>query len=577
LLLKLRWRDAKLSEPATPAALAQPTDRVYYIERFYSLVAGASEDRIGLTLREDLQRDALNAAYTIEAWLEEVQGREEKYDRLATLARSISPISDLLRTLAKGAYNDFFAQLISSYEEKHIQSILAQREELRQSAGEADEGDLPAHDDDPLTALLAVVATPDGRDDYVAWFQIGWLYWKRGVLDEAENAFRTGASFSQRQSTWYFAQSLRHEAYMQWKRGNFERSRSTVRRAIEIRRDPALLVEAARYSMACGQQLESQSLLDEALHSDPFVFVSVLADTAFSSAVTSTVDILVRQQTRATEAAKNERVLWSDTIDLIKLAEKLGDIPLLPESADSEFQESALDGEIDFPTAIFRFDQAKTSREAWASRALETLQQDTEAKSKELELAETSYRAADDYHKAKIDKIDSEQRIEELLIQDEHDQAPMPSIPQLKAEIMNGLLVGLAIFVVGLVILAGLSQLIFKSIPPLVPISPLAIVLVSPLVAVMVVFGLFGFITLPLLRIRKATILFNEAAQYAEFEADTKLKKVANESANQRESIKREWAVQKSQLEEIVDIAQKRLRAAVSAQTTLKRINSLQK
>jgi hypothetical protein len=65
-----------LPEPsATSATLTQTTEqRVYFIERFYSLVAGASEDRICLSLREDLQNDALHAAYTVEAWLEEVQG-----------------------------------------------------------------------------------------------------------------------------------------------------------------------------------------------------------------------------------------------------------------------------------------------------------------------------------------------------------------------------------------------------------------------------------------------------------------------------------------------------------------------
>ena len=107
-----------MAEPAAPETLAQTTDRVYFIERFYSLVAGASDDRICVTLREDLQRDALNAAYTVEAWLEEVQGREEKYDRLATLARSVSPISDLLRALSKGAFSNFFGELIKSYEGK---------------------------------------------------------------------------------------------------------------------------------------------------------------------------------------------------------------------------------------------------------------------------------------------------------------------------------------------------------------------------------------------------------------------------------------------------------------------------
>ncbi len=571
-------RDRQLPEPvATPATLVQSTERIYFIERFYPLVAGATEDRICLTMREDLQSDALHAAYTVEAWLEEIQGREEKYDRLATLARSVSPISDLLRTLSKGVYTDFFGKLIKSYELKHLNSILAQRYEFRQSAGEVDASELPAADDDPLTALLAVVATPDGRDDYVAWFQIGFLYWKRGILDEAENAFRTGASFSQRQSPWYFAQSLRHEAFMQWRRGNFERCRSTIRRAIEIRRDPPMLVEAARYSVACGQLLESQALLDEALHSDPFAFVSVLSDTAFSSSVTSTVDILVRQQNRATETARAERLLWEETIGLIKLAEKQGNLSLLPEDADNEFASAALDSELDFPTAIFRQEQAKDLRTEWAEDALDTVNADVEAKTKALDDAERAYRTADELHRSKIDKIDSEQRIAELVIQDEHESVSLPSIPALKDEMLNGLIVGVSVLVAGVICLTGYSQLRYGTIPPQRPIHALDIVIAAPILLVMLVFGLLGFVTLPLMRIRKATEKFNEAAQIAEFDADQKLKNIANESARQRSVVKEEWAIQKVELQKVVDEAQKLLRLAVSAHTTVKRIQHIQK
>lgn len=570
-------RDGQLPEQvATPAILVQSNDRVYFIERFYSLVAGASEDRICLTLREDLQSDALHAAYTVEAWLEEIQGREEKYDRLATLARSVTPISDLLRALSKGAYTDFFGELIKSYEEKHLRSILAQRYELQQSAGEVDPHDLPAADDDPLTALLSVVATPDGRDDYVAWFQIGWLYWKRGILGEAENAFRTGASFSQRQSPWYFAQSLRHEAFMQWRRGNFERSRSTIRRAIEIRRDPPMLIEAARYSVACGQQLESQSLLDEALHSDPFAFVSVLSDTAFSGSVTSTVDILVRQQTRATENAKAERALWEETISLIRVAETQGRGSLLPANADADFAAAALAAELDFPTAIFREEQAKTNRLAWAGKAAEITDGEVAAKTAALEEAERAYRAADDLHKSRIDKIDSEQRIAELVIQDEHESVLLPTVPILRDELINGFVMGLVIFAGCFVILVALSQFVLKTITP-THVPPIDIVAISPILLIMLVFGVLGFLTFPLMRIRKATTLFNEAAQIAEYEADQKLKIIASESAEQRAKVKDEWAAKREQLQLRIDEAQKQLRSSVSAHTTLKRIYNIQK
>lgn len=363
---------------------------------------------------------------------------------------------------------------------------------------------------------------------------------------------------------------------MQWRRGNFERSRSTIRRAIEIRRDPPMLIEAARYSVACGQQLESQSLLDEALHSDPFAFVSVLSDTAFSGSVTSTVDILVRQQTRATENAKAERALWEETISLIRVAETQGRGSLLPANADADFAAAALAAELDFPTAIFREEQAKTNRLAWAGKAAEITDGEVAAKTAALEEAERAYRAADDLHKSRIDKIDSEQRIAELVIQDEHESVLLPTVPILRDELINGFVMGLVIFAGCFVILVALSQFVLKTITP-THVPPIDIVAISPILLIMLVFGVLGFLTFPLMRIRKATTLFNEAAQIAEYEADQKLKIIASESAEQRAKVKDEWAAKREQLQLRIDEAQKQLRSSVSAHTTLKRIYNIQK
>ncbi len=561
---------------AIPAILAQSTDRVYFIERFYTLVAGASEDRIGLLFRKDVQSDALHAAYAVEAWLEEVQAREEKYDRLATLARAVQPVCDLLQVLSRGSHTEFHERLIAYHEKKHVQSILAQRYELRQSAGEAAPSDI-SPEGDPLSSLLAVVSKPDGRDDFVAWFQIGWLYWKRGVLDEAENAFRTAASFSQRQSQWYLAQSLRHEAFMQWKRGNFERSRATMRRAIDVRRDPPMLVEAARYSVACGQHLESQSFIDEALHADPFIFLCILSDSAFTNAITSTVDILVRQQSRTAETANSERDLWEETISLIRLAEKQGDIVFLPEDADDEFNESALPTEPDFPTAVFRAEQARNSRAEWADFAMARSEEDVAVKNRILREAEESLRAAEQAFDSRINAISNEQRVAEMVIQDEHDAVELPPVPPLKDEMLNGFVIGLIIVVVGAVVVAGLCQWRFGSIPPLVPVPLIDLIVVSPIVAAMIIFGIFGFVTMPFLRMRKAQVIYNYAAQSAEFDADQKLRKVANEAARERDLVRQEWAPKKESLDAAVQDAARRLRGASAAHSTLKRIAHIKK
>jgi flagellar biosynthesis/type III secretory pathway M-ring protein FliF/YscJ len=126
------------------------------------------------------------------------------------------------------------------------------------------------------------------------------------------------------------------------------------------------------------------------------------------------------------------------------------------------------------------------------------------------------------------------------------------------------------------VILVALSQFVLKTITP-THVPPIDIVAISPILLIMLVFGVLGFLTFPLMRIRKATTLFNEAAQIAEYEADQKLKIIASESAEQRAKVKDEWAAKREQLQLRIDEAQKQLRSSVSAHTTLKRIYNIQK
>jgi tetratricopeptide (TPR) repeat protein len=563
-----------LPEPAaTQSTSGNAATRGYSIERFYTLVAGASEDRIVLSIRDDLRCDAMDAAYTVEAWLEEINGREEKYDRLANLARSVAPIADLLRTLSSGVYAGCYADLMRTYEEKCLRSFFTQRDELRQNASEVEGDEQLSLEEDLLTTLTNIVSTPEGRDDYVAWFQIGWLQWKAGVLDDAENAFRTAASFSQRQSTWYFSQCLRHEAFVQWRRENFERARSTIRRALEVRRDPIMLVEAARYAMSCGQTLESQSLIDEALHSDPLIFVTVLADPVFASSITSTMDILVRQQSRSADAAKSERLRWNEVIQTLRTAEKQGSITLLPEDADAVFVSTAIPDDVDFPTAIYRAETAKTYRLDWAQTALEALRSDVALKKQELDTASELLRTGKGEFNTSIDSTDKEQRNAEIAVQEEHQAVQLPVVPQLSNEFMQGLVLGLVVLAVGSALLALLSQWRFGSIPPLQPLTTMDMIVVSPILILMALFGVLGAVTFPAIRIAKARKKFDLEAGAADQRADDQLRAIANEGNRKREAIKHEWAGNELQLHSRINEAQRLLRASTQALNTVKQLN----
>jgi hypothetical protein len=96
-------------------------------------------------------------------------------------------------------------------------------------------------------------------------------------------------------------------------------------------------------------------------------------------------------------------------------------------------------------------------------------------------------------------------------------------------------------------------------------------------VLAIIVFGLFGFVSFPLLRLRKAKSLYDDAARSAEFDADQKLRTIANDATRQREEVRQDWLAKRNALQSAVDEAQIRQRASISAHTALKRIPDLEK
>jgi len=140
---------------------------------------------------------------------------------------------------------------------------------------------------DAMRLFELVVENPIGKQDFTAWFHLGFLKWKlEGNYVEAEAAFGRAQRLSavdadapnKRQVEWHIT-SLRHQALMQQKQNKNEVALVTIQKALQIKKKDAWLTfEAARYAAACGLASDAGQLLEQALDLEPLVYVQMLAD-----------------------------------------------------------------------------------------------------------------------------------------------------------------------------------------------------------------------------------------------------------------------------------------------------------
>ena len=95
---------------------------------------------------------------------------------------------------------------------------------------------------DAIILLKTAVDNPIGKQDYVAWFQIGWLLWKAdNTLSEAEDCFARASRLASSKKDDYYILALRHLAYLQYLQGHYTDAINTMQEAMMTSRDPFLL------------------------------------------------------------------------------------------------------------------------------------------------------------------------------------------------------------------------------------------------------------------------------------------------------------------------------------------------
>lgn len=135
---------------------------------------------------------------------------------------------------------------------------------------------------DALRLFGAVLDNDIGRQNYVAWFNIGYLRWKLlGNPAEAEKAFFNAQRYSAPDLNLWHTKSLRHMAQMQYLLSKLEDAYATAHRALAVQRDFETLYDTARYASKTGRSDEMLSLLDECIELQPNTIVTMFSEEDF--------------------------------------------------------------------------------------------------------------------------------------------------------------------------------------------------------------------------------------------------------------------------------------------------------
>jgi tetratricopeptide (TPR) repeat protein len=136
---------------------------------------------------------------------------------------------------------------------------------------------------DAMRLLQVCLDNPIGMQDYVTWFQMGWLSWKyKKDIPEAEDFFYRAQRLSKPKGNVYYLKSVRHLAHMQYLQDKFEDACRTINKVLEVGcYDHDLLLEAARYSARTGRKQEAIEYLDKCVELQPITSIIIFGEEDF--------------------------------------------------------------------------------------------------------------------------------------------------------------------------------------------------------------------------------------------------------------------------------------------------------
>lgn len=205
----------------------------------------------------------------------------------ATLSSGLQTVAAELQTISRQLWQQ--QQTLNQIVELLRQPYGTQAQELLREANKwLEQGNRRSGRDrdedwkDAMGLLQEVISNRIGKQDYLAWFQIGWLHWKhKDKFAEAEEAFYQAQRLSAASQPAFHVKSLRHQAYMQDLLGRSEDAYQTIGKARQVSEDHETLYGAARYAAKTGRKEESLQLIDRCIDLQPTTIITIFSEADF--------------------------------------------------------------------------------------------------------------------------------------------------------------------------------------------------------------------------------------------------------------------------------------------------------
>lgn len=188
---------------------------------------------------------------------------------LMTQTNIMNEINNSIKT----PYKTQFIELLNEAE-KSMKKVLNANNERERAA------DLK----DSLNLFQVVVENPVGHQNYIAWFNLGYLNWK--FLNEykiAEEAFFNAARYSAESKNLFYYMSIRHQAYMHYFLGNNVESYNLINKILEKNDDFNIIYDGARYASLVGEKEIAEKLLCECIRRRPHTIFQMFFEKDFKS------------------------------------------------------------------------------------------------------------------------------------------------------------------------------------------------------------------------------------------------------------------------------------------------------
>jgi tetratricopeptide (TPR) repeat protein len=137
--------------------------------------------------------------------------------------------------------------------------------------------------DDALRLFECCLENPIGMQDYVVWFQIGWLKWKhKQDLKSSEAAFYRSQRLSKLNKDVYHLKGLRHLAAIQYLQKRYEEAyKSIIKAVLLFPNDHDTMFDAARYAAKTGREEESLEYLNKCIDQCASTSMTMFAEKDF--------------------------------------------------------------------------------------------------------------------------------------------------------------------------------------------------------------------------------------------------------------------------------------------------------